>query len=134
MASVNKLSGSTVIKDNKGGDLWMAPDVVFAISGNGLGEKAYINLTLDSGVVTNRILGAYHYEGGDRVYTVTYGDRSMTDPEMIPGAQTEQDSDSAAGDVLLYVVVGVVALAVVAVVVVLLLRKKKTTAKEPAGE
>lgn len=131
-ASVNKLSGSTIIKDNEGGDLWMGPDVVFAITGDGLGENAYINVTLDSGVLTSRILGAYHYEGGDQVYTITYGDRSMTDPETLPGTETETGNDGA-GDIILYAGLGVFVLAV-AVVVILLLRKKKATAKEPAGE
>lgn len=133
IAGVMKMGGDVIVKDNRGGDMYLGEMTTISIPGGIIGEKTYINITIASGVLTQKVFGQYNYEGGDRVYTVTYGDRSMTDPEMIPGAQTEQDSDSAAGDVLLYVVVGVVALAVVAVVVVLL-RKKKTTAKEPAGE
>ena len=137
-ANHNKLSGNTVIKDNTGGDLWMGPDVVFAIVGYGLGEDAYIRLTMDSGVVTSRVLGAYHYEGGDQEYTLTYGDRSMTDPELLPVEQegpaedtqpTTEPTDGNTGDggnPMLYVVIGaaVILLAAVAVVMTLVFKKK----------
>ena len=121
-----------IIKDNNGGDLWMGPDVVFAIAADGLGAKTHIEVVLDSGVVTNRILGAYHYEGGEQVYTITYGDRSMTDPEVDASLlKAQKDAAKVAlGDIALYAGIGVFAVAVIAVVAVLLLKKKKS----PAGE
>ena len=138
-ASVNKLSGNTVIRDNQGGNLWMAPDVVFALSGQGLGADAHIELTLDSGVLTGRILGAYHYEGGEQVYTVTYGDRSMTDPEAVPQKnasdeeQTQPTQNEApaqeGGNIGLYAGIGGIAAVIVVAAVVLVLIKKKKTAK-----
>ena len=132
--SKNKLSGDTIVKDNQGGDLWMGPDVAFAITAEGLGENAHIELTLDSGVVTNRILGAYHYEGGNQVYTITYGDRSMTDPEYdaslaYKGEDGKTGSDvnkkEASGDTWLYVGIGLIAVLIIAVGVILVVKKKK---------
>ena len=133
MASKNKLSGNTIIRDNEGKQLYMGPDVVFAITGEGLGKDAYIELVLDSGVVTNRIQGPFHYEGGNCVYTVTYGDRSWTEPEIDPAIAAQQKTEetpAAKTDVLLYVGIGVVGLAAVAAVVLVALKKKKSAAAE----
>ena len=134
-SSHNKMSGNTVIKDNEGGDLWMGPDVVFVITAEGLGEKAHIQVTLDSGVVTQRVWGAYHYEGGNQVYTITYGDRSVTDPEIDESllapeqtTQTQSNEKKATGDILLYAGIGVF-VALIIVVAVLVLKKKKTAEK-----
>ena len=132
ITSRNKVSGDVIINENEGGDLWMGPDITIVIGGDGLGEKAHVNVTLDSGVVTNRIFGAYHYEGGNQVYTITYGDRSMTEPEydaslaVVKEAEQKQTNT----DVLLYVGIGVIGLAAIAAVVLVLLKKKK--AGEPA--
>jgi len=131
--SHNKLSGNVIIRDNQGGDLWMGPDVLFAITADGLGQDTHIELAMDSGVVTNRIFGAFHYEGGDQVYTITYGDRSVTDPEydatLVKSEQIRQEPQTS-NDTLLFVSIGVVALAAVAVMVLVLLKKKKETVKE----
>ena len=135
--SKNKLSGNTVIKDNEGGNLWMGPDVTFAITADGLGENAHIELVLDSGVVTNRVLGAYHYEGGNQEYTITYGDRSIVDPEidesLIPQqeqtqtqAQTQAQAKAAAKtNTVLYIAIGVLAVVVILVGVLVATKKKK---------
>ena len=132
--SKNKLSGDVIIKDNEGGNLWMGPDVVFAITADGLGENVHIELELDSGVVTQRILGAYHYEGGNQVYTITYGDKSMTDPEYdasLANAKSQQTQEkSGSADVLLYVGIGVIGLAAVAAVVLIATKKKKSAPAE----
>jgi len=107
----------------------MGPDVAFAITADGLGQNAHIELVMDSGVVTNRILGIYHYEGGNQVYTITYGDRSMTDPEydasLVKTDDTQKTEETANADLLLYIGVGVVGLAAVALVVALIAKKKK---------
>jgi len=129
--SKNKLSGNTVIKDNNGGDLYMGPDVAFIVTADGLGENVHIELVLDSGVVTQRILGAYHYEGGDQVYTITYGDKSMTDPEIDPSLvktaeeETGKTDKAVTGDTWLYVGIGVFVAAIIAVAAVVIAKKKK---------
>jgi len=134
MASKNKLSGNTIIRDNEGKDLFMGPDVVFAITGEGLGQDAYIELVLAEGYVTHQIQGAFHYEGGNQVYTVTYGNRSIIEPEYDPNLVPQEETPDQASkgeeadksDIWLYVGVGAVALIVLAAVAVLILKKKKT--------
>lgn len=134
MASKNKLSGNTIIRDNKGKNLYMGPDVVFAITGEGLGKDAYIELVLAEGYVTHQIQGAFHYEGSNQEYIITYGDRSIVEPEYDPNLvpQEETDTDQAKNqentkrDIWLYVGVGAVALIILAVGAVLILKKKKT--------
>ena len=134
MASKNKLSGNTIIRDNEGKDLFMGPDVVFAITGEGLGQDAYIELVLAEGYVTHQIQGAFHYEGGNQVYTVTYGNRSIIEPEYDPNLVPQEETTDQASkgeeadksDIWLYVGVGAVALIVLATVAVLILKKKKT--------
>ena len=134
MASKNKLSGNTIIRDNQGKNLYMGPDVVFAITGEGLGEEAYIELVLDSGVVTQRILGAFQYEGGNQEYTITYGTRSVTEPEHDPTLNEDQtarqEKEAAVADVWLYVGIGAVVLAAIAAVVLILGKKKKSAPAE----
>lgn len=133
---VNTWGGDVIVKDNKGGDLYMGEMTTASVLENGLGEKTEIHVTLASGVLTNKLYGTYHYEGGNQVYTVTYGDRSLTEPEydetLKASAEAQTGKD---GDVLLYAGVGVFVLAVAAVAAVLILKKKKkTTAAEQAGE
>ena len=134
-SSLNKLSGSVIIKDNQGGNLWMDEDVVFAIVGTGLGEDTHIQLVLDSGVVTNRIQGAYDYEGGDQVYTITCGTRSMTDPEhalteepqQTPTDDTSEGKQETGADntVLYLAIAGIAVLILLAAVVLVIVKKKK---------
>ena len=106
----------------------MGKDVVIAITGEGLGQDAYVQLKLDSGVVTHRVIGRYHYEGENLAYTLTYGDRSWTEPEALPQEQAEAQSQNAAAaaDAWLYAVIGVVALAAIAGVALVILKKKKS--------
>ena len=127
-----KIGGDLQICDNQGtmeGDLYFDEGVAVAGTVEGFGQNTKIKVQLHSGVLTNSLLAAYQYEGGDLVYTVTYGNRSITDPERIPnngvnGATVEYQA------VLLYAGVGVFAVAVIAVAAVLILKKKKS----PAGE
>ena len=87
-------------------------------------------------MITQRILGAYHYEGGKQVYTITYGDRSMTDTEVDPDLlvkeeTTKDDSKAdqqASGDIWLYVGIGVLAALIVLAGVILVVKKKKPVA------
>lgn len=129
MAGVMKMGGDVIVKDNKGGDMYLGEMTTVSIPGGIIGEKTHINITIASGVLTQKVFGQYNYEGGNRVYTITYGDRSMTDPETVPGVQDAQTENTGVADVLLYVGVGVFALAVAAVAVILVIKKKKTAAQ-----
>jgi hypothetical protein len=103
------------------------------VSLQGFGKNTNIKIQLHSGVLTNTILGAYNYEGGDLHYTITYGDRSLVDPEYEGPSNVgteEQTQQKTNGNIWLYAGVGVFGLAVIAAVVLLILKKKKS----PAGE
>lgn len=127
---VHKISGDIVVTDNNGGDVYLGKETALIIAQAGLGDKAKFNLTLDTGLLTNRLYGAYNYEGGNCVYTITPGDRSITDPEPLPAdEQNEAANKIDTADAVLYVCIGVLAIAV-AVVAILIAKKKKT----PAGE
>ena len=120
-----KIAGNMQIADNKGGNLYLGNQTTMVIGDEGLSKDAKIQLTLHSGYVTQWVWGNYNYEGGDRNYTITYGDRSVTDPEVIPAEDAPAGDDSGAGNTVLYIGVGVFAVAVIAAVVLLLLKKKK---------
>ena len=124
-SGLNRMAGDVIVKDNQGGDMYLGETTTIVILPEGLSEKAEIHVTLASGVLTNKVQGAYHYEGGDLVYVITYGDRSLTEPEYDEALANKDKEDSAIGDVLLYVGIGVFVLAIAAVVVVLILKKKK---------
>ena len=98
----------------------------------GLGEKTYFGVTLDSGVLTNRLYGEYNYEGGNQEYIVTYGSRSFEEPEYDQGLKPAEQEKAENVDVLLYAGIGIVALAAVAAVVLVVAKKKK--AGKPAAE
>ena len=127
-SGLNQLAGDVIVKDNQGGDMYMGQTTTATILPEGLGEKSEIHITLATGVLTNKLFGVYNYEGGDQVYTVTYGDRSLTEPEYDETLANKDKEDSAIGDVLLYAGVGVFVLAVAAVVVLLILKKKNKKA------
>ena len=123
-----KMCGDIIVKDNQGGDLWLGETTVIAACAEDFGPKTYIHLNLDSGNLTSRVFGTYNYEGGDLDYILTYGTRSIDDPEAAPAAAADQsqqtESSVNTGDILLYVGVGAVALAVIAAVLILLKKKK----------
>lgn len=130
-----KMGGDMIIRDNDGGDMYLGEKNTVTVMGRGFGEKTHIGVTLDSGVLTQRVFGAYNYEGGDCVYTITYGDRSLTDPEIDASLlAAAQDAAENTQNIWLYAGVGVFVLAIAAVVVVILARKKKNTAKEAVEE
>ena len=130
-----KFGGDLQIFGNKGtmDDLYMDEGTAAGVSLQGFGENTNIKVQLHSGILTNTILGAYNYEGGDLHYTITYGDRSLTDPEYEAPttAQTQQEEQKTeGGNALLYVGVGIFALAVIGAVVLLILKKKKSAPAE----
>ena len=128
-----KMGGDMIVKDNEGGDLYMDYKTTIGVLAQGYGPKTHMNITLDEGLLTQRVDGAYNYEGGNLVYTLTYGERSVTEPEYDPSMvktvdkaepQTQQKG-AEKQDIWLYVGVGAVALIILAAVV-LILKKKKT--------
>ena len=129
---VHKISGDIIIKDNQGDDIYLGQEVAMSVGYEGLGEKTHFGVTLDSGVLTNRLYGEYNYEGGNQVYTVTYGSRSFTEPEIDQTMKTASEEKPANVDVLLYAGIGIVALAAIAAVVLVVAKKKK--AGKPAAE
>ena len=78
----------------------------------------------------------FHYEGGNQEYIITYGNRSVLEPEYDPNlvvkpAAAEQNKQQAnTNDILLYAGIGVIALAAVAAVVLVILKKKKSAGAE----
>lgn len=128
-----KFGGDLQIEGNEGtqSDLYMDEGTAAGVTAEGFGKNTKIYVQLHSGVLTNAILGQYNYEGGDQLYTITYGDRSLTDPEYVAPAEdgTEQPTQTKTadgGNTLLYVGVGIIALAVIAVIILLITKKKKT--------
>ena len=142
-AGHKKVGGNMIIKDNQGGDCYMGEGSAVAFVGGPAGEKTHMEITLHSGVLSEHLFGVYGYEGGDLVYTVTAGDRSMTDPEDYeyyqapeeetkPTEQKTEKKDS--GDIWLYVGIGVLALIVIAVIVLLTKKKAGKTAEKANKE
>ena len=129
------ISGNMIIKDNSGGDVYLGEGTVLAVTGERLGEKSHVNITLHSGVLSQWVHGVYGYEGGDLVYTLTAGDRSITDPEPIPADEKAADKESGAPNHNIWLYVGIGAMAAILVAVVLILTaKKKKAGKTVAGE
>jgi len=124
------LSGDIIVKDNEGttSDLFIDEGTAIASTAEGLGKNTEIHVQLAKGVLTNTILAAYDYEGGDLIYTVTYGDRSLTEPEYEApvAAETAEAAAGEAGQNLwLYAAIGAVGLLAAAAVVLAVLKKKK---------
>jgi len=125
-----RIAGDMIIKDNIGGDLYLSKGTILAVTGERLGEKSCVNLVLAEGVLSQWVFGVYHYEGGNRVYVLTAGDRSVTDPE--PYGETQEETpqpdktdETGSGNVLLYVGIGVVALVAIGGVLLIVRKKKK---------
>ena len=131
-----KLGGDIIVKDNQGGDMYLDNLVTVAVTDQGIGPKTHMEVTLDKGVLTNRLYGAYNYEGGDQAYTVTYGTRSLTEPEVDPELTVlehtaeEEKTQANTGNIWLYVGIGVIALAAIAGAVLMIGKKKKSAGAE----
>lgn len=125
------IRGNIVIEDNEGGGVYLDAGIPLVLEGS-LSHSSTLQVTLSDGVLTQRVLGVYHYEGEGLTYTLTAGDRSITDPMAPAGAQDARQDGAAADNALLYVGVGVFALAVLALIVLLIAKKKKAdkTAQE----
>lgn len=122
------MSGDLIITDNEGTveDLYISAGTAIGTTAAGFGPKTEIGVQLESGVLTNTVLAAYNYEGGDQVYTVTYGDRSLTEPEYeAPVDAQPQEEGEQPMNIALYIGVGLFALAAVLAVILVLVKKKK---------
>lgn len=144
-AGVMKMSGDMQIVDNKGGDLYLGEKVPVIIDGEGLGQNTKIHVNLHSGLLTQWVWGSYNYEGGNCDYIITYGERSVTEPEYAekvpeipvedPSGEptetpTEGEQEQPKGNTGLFVGIGaVVAVIAAAAVIIVLAAKKKKVAK-----
>ena len=129
------IGGDILVTDNAGGDMFIDEGTAITTTAEGLGKNTRFHVQLATGILTNTILGAYDYEGGNLDYMVTYGTRSVTEPEYeapIPGTETEQTRQEAPAekntDTWLYVTIGAVALVVIAAVILVITKKKKPEA------
>ena len=148
MAAVIRISGNMKIHDNPGGDLYLGEKTGMLIGDELLGEDTKMVVTLHSGLLTQLVWGAYNYEGGNQQYTITYGDRSMTDPEIptetdepvedptqqggqnVEGPTDGQQKNEPKGKTGLIVGIAAVAAVIVAAAVILVAaasKKKKVT-------
>jgi len=141
--SLIKMTGDIRICDNHGdkADMFIGKDAKINVGMEGLGKNTLINVDLEYGVLTNTIIGAYNYEGGNLKYVVTYGDRSLTDLEPIPVEETQPEETQPATEpaleeikpgtsLILPVALGVAALAIVVAIVLILLMKRKKNSKK----
>ena len=133
VSSIIKIGGKILVTDNKGTapGMYIAEGSLVNVDGNGLAEGTKINVNLQSGLLTRTVIGAYDYEGGNLEYVITAGDRSVTDPELLPETQTpveeepqQQVSDDDKG-LLIPVLVGCGALVLILILILLFLRLKK---------
>ena len=142
-AGVMKMSGNMQLVDNKGGDLYLGEKVSVAIDGDGLTEGAKIHVNLHSGLLTQWVWGSYNYEGGNGDYMITYGERSVTEPEYAqeeipevptgegtqepPETPTEDEKESPKSNIGLIagITAAIVVIAAAAVVIVAVSKKKK---------
>lgn len=138
--SLIKMTGDIRIHGNHSTDMFIGKDAKINVGLEGLGKNTLINVDLEHGVLTNTIIGAYNYEGGNQKYVVTYGDRSLTDLEPIPVEETQPEETQPATEpaevevkpgtpVILPVVLGVAVLAIIAAIVLILLKRKKNGKK-----
>lgn len=139
---VLKMQGDMIVRDNQGGDMRLGETGTISIPGGYLGENSYVHINLYSGLLTNQVFGYYNYEGGDQDYIITYGSRSMTEPEQAeenepvqtptePGDEVKPGKDESKVSGALIAGIGgiVLVIAAAAVLIVLLSKKKKTVQK-----
>ena len=137
------MSGDIIIADNQGTmqDLYIPAGTAIGSTGEGFGKNTKIHVQLESGILTNTIQAAYDYEGGDLIYTITYGDRSTREPEYeapidpqeTPAENTQDANTTDSGDIWLYVGIGAIVL-VIAMIAVVVLKKKKSKTPEANKE
>lgn len=148
VAAVYTMAGDMYIYDNpgEGKDLYLSGVSCLSVQAPGLGKDTKIGINLKEGLLTDKVYGEYNYEGGDLEYLITYGDRSVTDPELLVSAEpeptddvqatdvptTEEQQDSRSGVLGGSLVIALVALAVLVILILLLVAKRKKKDQEKA--
>lgn len=125
-----RMSGNMKVFGNTGKDMYLAEKAVMLVGEEGMGPDSRVEIEISDGVLTNKVYGEYNYEGGDLVYTITAGDRSLTDPEFVTVTQkiedeTEDSDGNGAGIVLPIVGAGIAILAIVGGILLIIGKKKK---------
>ena len=134
-----KLGGNLRICNNEGkmkGDLYLGKGVVATDTEEGFGKQTYIKVQLHSGLLTDTICASYHYEGSDRVYIITYGDRSTKEPEKQYQEPAVLQETETHWQVRLFWLPGALIVIVCAILIWLLIRKwsdKKEKPEEKRG-
>ena len=136
-----KIGGQMIVNDNKGGDLYLGEQTTMSINANGLTGESCMNIKLASGLLTQRLYGAYNYEGGNCEYVVTVGNKSETEPEfdvsMLPQEEPTEGSTAPSGEQntgkvspAIFIAGGATAavIAAVAIIIVAISKKKKPAA------
>lgn len=140
-----KIGGQMIVKDNQGGDLYLGEQTTMSVNAEGLTGESCINIKLASGLLTQRLYGAYDYEGSNCEYVVTAGNRSETDPEFdvsmlsqeepveepteVPTGEDEQKTDKKVSPVIL-IAGGAMAAVIAAAAIIIVAASKK---KKPAS-
>ena len=138
ISNIIKIGGKMLVKDNKGTapGMYIADGTQVNVAGSGLSSGTYMNVDLESGLLTRTVIGSYDYEGGNLSYVITDGSRSVTDPEKI--AQTEETQPVTEPDpvpaeeegnfpwIILVIAGGAL---LVLLILILLLRRKKNGGK-----
>ncbi len=146
VTGVMKLSGKLLVKDNEGGGVFLNEQQALTIAGNGLADGSELLVTLSDGVLTQRVRGVYHYEGEGLTWTLTPGDRSVTEPMAFENAPetpvedptgepteapTQPGGERTGNGGLIAGIIGIVAVVIAAAVaVIVLVNKKKKSANK----
>ena len=145
---VMSFKGLLQVKDNEGGGVFVGEGTTLTLEGEGLAEGSYLDVTLHSGVLGQKVFGVYNYEGSNPYYVLTPGDRSITDPELpeyVPEPEqtetepTQTETQAAAAEegqdnTGLYLGIGGIGAVIVLAAVALVIVKKKKSAKAETKE
>lgn len=140
VAAVYSMAGDMYIYDNpgEGKDLYLSGVSCLSVQVPGLGKDTKIGINLKEGLLTDKVYGEYDYEGGNLEYIITYGDRSVTEPELLPAEEAPEDTSGEATEPtepaqqpstkkipVVPLVVAVAALVIVILLLLLLGRRRK---------
>ena len=137
--------GNVIIRENDGGELLLLDGVKAEVLKKGLGDSALILLYLPDGGVSDVVLGAYDYAREGDIYTLTKGDKSITDPDtkvvmeapvaegLTNEAPVKQPKPKREIDPQKAVLIGVIAVAVLMlllIIILLFIKKRKDEKNE----
>ena len=138
-SGINKFTGNVLVKDNEGGGVFVGELTTLTLAGDSLSADSYLDVTLHSGLLGQKVFGVYNYEGENPTFVLTAGDRSVTEPELpvyeAPEEETVPTETEAVAPVpgedntLLYAGIGGIAAVIVIAAAALVIVKKKKSAK-----